>query len=159
MLESRPRVLCAPDRVLVDQTVSVSGDAIDVRIFEGVHATLTVRRVRAGVVIVILAGTDIGELHDAPFRLLERILDADGAIELFIDTRGGRTVSIDVSNQWAMWLRQERARLRNVHMLAVSRFLHVTATVVRRFAGLGPAMHVTSDAGEFDRVLGSVATR
>lgn len=137
--------------------MSVSGDAPFLRVFEGVHATVTVRRVRAGVVIVILHGTDVGELHDAPFQLLHRIIELDGPIELFIDTRGGRMVSIDVSNQWAMWLRQERAGIRQVHMLAVSRFLRVTATVVHRFAGLGGAMRVTADAGEFDRALGSVA--
>lgn len=135
----------------------MSGDLPEERTFEGIHGTLTVRRERAGVVVVVFDGTDVGELHDAVFQILDRVLERDGAIELFIDARRGRTVSIGVSNDWALWLRRERARLRRVHMLAATRFLRVTAKVVRQFADLEETMRITSDPAAFDRALGAMA--
>ena len=56
---------------------------------------------------------------------------AAGPVQLFIDARAVKGASIDVSNDWALWLRANRAR----------------------FAELGEVMRIYSDASAFDAAL------
>lgn len=124
--------------------------------FEGVHATLAIERPAPGVVVVRFTGRDVGEAGALPFAELNKDLAAHGAIALFVDARKVRGVSIDVSNEWARWLRRHRASLRTVSMLTGSRFVQVTADFVRRFAELD-AMQITTDAAVFDAALARAA--
>jgi hypothetical protein len=121
--------------------------------FEGIHCTMDVRREAAGVVLVVITGRDVGELGDAPFQALENELEANGTLELFVDGRGTQGATIDVSNDWARWLRRRRDRLGRVTMLTGSRFIEITAEFVRRFAGLEDVMRVTTEASAFDAAL------
>lgn len=122
------------------------------RTFEGLHATLTLRRERPGLVVLELAGNDVGELHDAPFQLLSKYLEADGSIELFIDARRVRTASIEVSNDWAVFLRNHRSQLIHISMLTATRFIQLTADFVRRFANL-EQMRIYTAPDAFDAAL------
>lgn len=125
---------------------------------EGTHATMEIERIGPVAVVIRIEGTDVGELGHEPFRELELALEA-GPVELFIDARGTRGASIDVSSGWALWLRKHRERLRQVTMLSGSRFVELTAEQVRRFAELGEAMHVTTDAVAFDAALDAARHR
>lgn len=121
---------------------------------EGLHCTLAVSRPAPGIVLVTISGTDTGEFADLPFRELERGLDA-APIDLFIDGRDTRGASIDVSNDWAAWLSSHRSSLQRVTMLTGSRFIHMTAEFVRRFAELGEIMRITTAPAAFDSELGA----
>ena len=57
-----------------------------------------------------------------------------------------RGASIDVSGEWAEWLRVHKAHLRAISMLTGSRFVEVTAGFVRRFAALQGVMRIYSEA-------------
>ena len=83
-----------------------------------------------GVVVVAISGTDVGESGSTPLAVLGRVLQR-GPVELFIDARDARGVSLDVSRAWAAWLRDHRDSLSRVVMLARSRFVELTATFVR----------------------------
>ncbi|HVV87353.1 MAG TPA: hypothetical protein VHE35_30135 [Kofleriaceae bacterium] len=122
--------------------------------FEGVHCTLKLRRPAPGLVVLILAGTDIGELGRAPFEALDHDLQA-GPIEVFIDARHARTASVAVSSDWAMFFRANRQRITRVHMLASTRFLQVSAGMVRDYALLEERMTVLTDPAAFERLLGA----
>ena len=74
-------------------------------------------------------------------------------MELFVDARGARGPSVDVSTEWALWLGSNRERLRHVSMLTASRFVHVTADFVRRFADLGDVMRIYTDPSVFEGAL------
>lgn len=124
------------------------------RAFEGVHCTLRVDRPREGVVTVTISGSDVGEFADAPFQELAPDVAA-GQLELFIDAREARGATVDVSNDWAQWMRSQRARFRQIHMLTASRFVEVTADFVRRFAELGSLMRIYTDPVAFDDALAS----
>jgi hypothetical protein len=126
--------------------------------FEGVHATLCIERPAPAVVLVRFTGRDVGELGALPFDELAKDIAAHGAITLFIDARKVRGVSIDVSNEWARWLKRHRSSLRSVCMLTGSRFVEVTADFVRRFAELD-VMQITNDAATFDAALADAALR
>lgn len=76
-------------------------------------------------------------------------------IELFIDARGGRSASLDVSSDWARWLGKNRASFRHVSMLTGSRFVRLSAAFVRKFADLGDLMRIYTDAAAFEGALQS----
>lgn len=120
---------------------------------EGVHCTMDISRRAPGVVVVTIVGADVGELGDAPFRELQSDLQRAEPIRLFIDARESLGASIDVSNDWAVWLRKHRAHLAEVTMLSGSRFIRVTADFVRRFADLEGVMRITTDPAAFDEAL------
>ena len=120
--------------------------------FAGVHCTLSVRNY-AGVVVMKISGTDIGEFGDAPMLELAKCVEGVGTAELFIDARDVRGASIEVSGEWAEWLRAHKASLRGINMLTGSRFVEVTADFVRRFAGLQATMRIYTEAAAFDAAL------
>ena len=120
--------------------------------FAGVHCTLSVRNY-AGVVVMKISGTDIGEFGDAPMLELAKFVEGAGMVELFIDARDVRGASIEVSGEWAEWLRAHKANLRGINMLTGSRFVEVTADFVRRFAGLQATMRIYTEAAAFDAAL------
>ena len=127
--------------------------------WDGMHCTFTMERPARGVVVLRIAGHDVGEFGDAPLRALEGHLSADGTIMLFVDARDTEGASIDVSGAWARWLAAHRARCARIAMLPGSRFIAITARFVRSFAGLDAVMRLYSDAAAFDRDLSDAVAK
>lgn len=123
------------------------------RILAGVHCTISIASPVAHVVVVEIVGPDIGELGDAPLVVLNDLIAGRQALELFIDARAARGPSVDVSAQWAGWLRENRERFRYVNMLTRSRFVQLTADFVQRFAELGGRMRIFTEPAAFDTAL------
>jgi hypothetical protein len=119
---------------------------------QGLRTSMSIQRVAPAVVVVTISGSDAGELGDAPFVELDKQL-ARGAFALFIDARRTKGASVDVSNVWARWLRTHRDELLRIHMLTGSRYVQMTADFVRRFADLGDAMLIYTEASVFDETL------
>ena len=107
---------------------------------------------------VRIEGHDVGEFDDLPMRCIEAFLPLGTRARLFIDARGTRGASMDVSNDWSAWLGRNRGRFAAIHMLAGSRYVHFTAEFVRRFSELEQLMHVHSDAAAFDAALSGAAS-
>ena len=128
------------------------------RTFEGQHTTLVLTRPVPHVVVLKISGRDVGEAGNAPLRALDEEL-AQGPFALFIDARKTLGAAIDVSNVWAQWLRTNRDRLHQIHMLTGSRFIQLTADFVRRFAELGDAMLIYTDGAAFDEALRTQTVR
>ena len=120
--------------------------------YEGIHATLVIEQPADDVVLLELTGWDVGEFGDAPLKELDRLLGG-GPVQLFIDARNVKGASIDVSSEWAQWLRRNRERLRHVSMLTGAPFVQLTARFVQRFADLGELMRIYTDAAAFDAAL------
>lgn len=106
-----------------------------------------------GVVVLRISGHDVGSFGEAPMRAVESLLLDNEPIQLFIDARETRGASIDVSGQWALWLRSNQVRIARIGMLTGSRLIGFTAGFVRSFAGLDDLMEVYSVAADFDRTL------
>ena len=121
--------------------------------YDGVHCTLAIRQYARGVVVLKIAGSDIGEFGEAPMSALAEWLEGAPPVEFFIDARDVRGASIEVSGEWAQWLQKPRARLRTITMLTGSRFVQITAEFVRRFAGLEGVMRICTEPAVFDRAL------
>ncbi len=124
--------------------------------YDGIHCTLTVQRLADDVVVVRIAGTDIGEFGDRPLRAMDSLVADAGAepFNLFIDARAVKGASITASSAWGVWLATHGSALCRVHMLARSRFVMLTANFVRRFAQLEDKMTILSSDEDFDLALG-----
>jgi len=120
--------------------------------WEAPHSKLCLRRPAAGVVVLEISGSDIGEHGTGPFEELATDLQR-GRFVLFVDAKESRGVTIDVSSDWCRWLAKNRDSLHGVHMLTGSPFVHVTATFVRNFAELTELMHIYTERVAFDRTL------
>ena len=121
--------------------------------YEGVSAGLSIERPAPGLVVIRLTGWDTGEFGRAPMREVEKDFAAGRPLSLFIDARAVKGATIDVSNDWALWLRANRARFAHVSMLTGSPFVQLTAKFVQRFAELGELMRIYTDPAAFDRAL------
>jgi hypothetical protein len=121
--------------------------------YEGVSARLAVERPAAAVVVLRLAGWDTGEFGDAAMKEIAKDFAAGRPLEFFVDARAVKGASIDVSNDWALWLRANRSRFAHVSMLTGSPFVQLTAKFVQRFAELGDLMRIYTDPRAFDAAV------
>ena len=121
--------------------------------YQGVHCRVAIEHPAPGVAVLRLTGWDVGEFGDAPMKELEKAFPPEGRLALFIDAREVRGASIDVSSEWAQWLRRHRARFAHVSMLTGAPFVQLTAKFVQRFADLGDVMRIYTDARAFDAEL------
>lgn len=127
--------------------------------YQGCHCDLAIRRPAPAVAVVVLGGSDVGEFGDLAMRELQKDLDRFSAIELFIDARAVRGASIEVSAEWALWMRAHRASFKRIRMLTGSRYIQITAAFVRRFSGLADLMDIFTEHGAFDEELHGSVTR
>jgi hypothetical protein len=121
--------------------------------FDGVHCSIVLERLADAIVLLRISGTDTGELGDAAMRALDGWLASCGPAKLFIDARAVRGASIDVSSEWAAWLKEHRIQLQSITMLTGSKFIQVTAEFVRRFADLNGIMWVCTEPAVFDLAI------
>jgi hypothetical protein len=125
--------------------------------YEAVHCRLTIKRPASALVLIVLAGSDVGEFGDVPMHDIAKDFDRFGSIDLFIDARAVRGASIEVSSKWALWMATHRSRFREINMLTGSRYIEITAAFVRRFSGLAGCMKLFTDGTAFDEcLLGSI---
>jgi hypothetical protein len=123
------------------------------RVFRGVHCTFTIQRPAIGVVHAIIEGSDVGEFGDAPFRELELDVGQQAPVEMFIDARDVPAASLEVSAEWARWMKEHRERIQRLNMLCGSRFIELTASFVQRFTQFGPRMRIYTEAAAFEEAL------
>jgi hypothetical protein len=121
--------------------------------YDGIHCNLALERHSDRVVLVRIAGTDIGEFVDMPTKALSQWLADSVPIEPFIDARDVRGAWIEVSGDWVAWLTAHRQTLRSVVMLNESRLIHITAEFVRRFTGIEGIMSICTEPAVFDAAL------
>src|SRR3954447_21440316 len=102
--------------------------------YDGVHCAFLIERPAASVLVLRISGTDVGELGDAPMRGLDDCLICAPPCQFFIAARETRGASIEVSAEWAVWLKSRKRRFSRISMLVAGRFVELTADFVRRFA-------------------------
>jgi hypothetical protein len=121
--------------------------------FETSQCSLTITTPYVGVFLLVLMGRDVGELGDAPFKALARRLTGEEPVELFIDARAATGATLEVSGAWALWLGANKRRFRHVSMLTGSRFIQMTAGIVKGFSELGDAMRLYTEPQAFAAAL------
>jgi hypothetical protein len=121
--------------------------------FRSEGCKLEISKLRAGRVLVVLEGRDLGQLGQEPFRELERSLDPNGPSDLFFDLRAALGATLEASGGWAVWLRANQRRLRHVNLLTARPVVGLSARAVVRFSQLGSKAQLYSDAAAFDSAL------
>lgn len=128
-------------------------ESTHVATFAGVHCTLDILRPIEGVIVLIFKGSDIGEFGDAPFQKIGPYLESESPVEVFIDARDTPSASIEVSGEWARWMKANRGRIYRLNLLCRSRFIELTANFVQRFTEFGSRMRIYTDEAAFDEAL------
>ncbi|NMO13993.1 hypothetical protein HPC49_00200 [Pyxidicoccus fallax] len=112
--------------------------------------TYTVTRLRPGAMLVCIQGFDRGEIGDTIFELLRAELGQHAPLDLLVDTRATEGATAVVSNAWTAWFQEQRARLREVHILVASKFVSLTVNVTKHFSRTGELIRVHSDPATFE---------
>jgi hypothetical protein len=121
--------------------------------YNGTHCHLIIQRFPPRVAVLRISGCDVGEFGEQPMKELNPYVSASDPVDLFIDARDVSGASIEVSGDWALWLSAHKSGLRSITMLTGSRFIHVTAEFVRRFASLEGIMRICTEPSVFDFAL------
>lgn len=121
--------------------------------YEGASCEMSIASPAPGVVVLAIAGHDVGEFGSVPMGQLERYLSDDRSVELYIDARRTKGASVEVSSEWALWLGVNRVHFEHISMLTGSRFIQMTAGFVRNFSGLEDVMRIYTEADAFDEAL------
>jgi hypothetical protein len=124
-----------------------------IKSFRAEGCKLEISKLRAGRVLVVLEGRDIGQLGQEPFRALEKSLEDGGPVDLFFDLRAAVGATLEASGGWAVWLRANHQRLRRVNLLTARPVVGLSARAVVRFSQLGSKAKIYSDPAAFDSAL------
>lgn len=120
----------------------------DVR-FRTEGATTIVSALAPGVLLLTLTGHDKGGFGDGVFQELARHVERRGRVEIFVDTRDAFNATTTVSTQWSSWFQANRAGLKQVSVLVTSKFVQLTAEVMKLFSRTGELMRIYTDAPAF----------
>jgi hypothetical protein len=121
--------------------------------YDGIHCSLTLERIGPYVILLKIAGSDIGEFGEAPMQVLSDWLAHAAHVQFFIDARAVRGASVDVSSEWAKWLAKTKEKFDSITMLTGTPFIHITAGFVRRFSELEGIMRICTDPEVFEAAL------
>lgn len=116
-------------------------------------SSMTLTRVRPGVLLVRIAGYDRGEFGDAPFDVMQAEAQRWGKIELFVDATETPGAVTAVREMWTEWLKIHRQQLIRVHAVSGSTFVEMALSVAKTLSRTGELMQVYRDRAEFEAAL------
>jgi hypothetical protein len=117
------------------------------------RCSYTYRRPRPGVVFIRFTGDDRGEFGEAPRDELREDISRFSPIELFFEMDETTGATLPVQDAWTEWFSGNRPALKSVSVLARSKFMHVSAEVVKLFSRTGELIRVYLDPQPFDEAL------
>jgi hypothetical protein len=121
------------------------------------RCTFVYRRLRPGVVLLTISGHDKGEFGTAPMDELREELSRYAPVELFIEMTDTSGATVPVQESWTEWFSAHRSALKNVSILAHSKYMHFTAEVVKFFSRTGELIRVYLDPKPFEDALARAA--
>jgi hypothetical protein len=127
--------------------------------FKDDKGCIVLTRVAPGVLLLTLSGLDKGQFGDAVFAELASDMSRHRLIEVFVDTREAVNADVPVTNQWSDWLQANRKGLKNLNVLVASKFVRLTAEVMKVFSRTGELMRIYSDAPAFSDAIAQASGR
>jgi hypothetical protein len=124
-----------------------------IKLQAGRGSSMTLTRVRPGVMLVRIAGYDRGEFGDAPFDLMQAEAQRWGKIELFVDATETPGAVTTVREMWTEWFKVHRSQLIRVHAVSGSTFVEMALSVAKTLSRTGELMQLYKDREEFDAAL------
>ncbi|WNG41190.1 hypothetical protein F0U61_51425 [Archangium violaceum] len=119
----------------------------------GERCSYTYLRPRPGVVYVRIKGDDRGELGEAPRDELREDLRRYAPLELFFEMDESTGANLPVQDAWTEWFSTNRPALKSVSVLTRSKFMHVSAEIVKLFSRTGELIRVYLDPEAFQEAI------
>ena len=117
----------------------------------------TYRRLRPGVVSLLIEGQDRGEFGTAPMDELREDLSRYAPVELFIEMDDATGAIVPVQEAWTGWFSENRSALKSVSILTRSKYMHFTAEVVKLFSRTGELIRVYLDPRSYEEAMARAA--
>lgn len=119
-------------------------------------ASFTFTRIRPGVLWVVATGRDSGEFGGATVaEMSAELARFPPDLELFIDATRVVLVSNTARAVWTQWFEDQRDRLRRVHVLTASRYMHLAVSMSRHESRTSIEVH--ADAAAFAAAMRTAA--
>ena len=115
--------------------------------------TFTFERVASGKLLITIAGHDRGQFGSTTIDEIVTAIQREGNLELFIDARETKGVSVAVSEAWTRFFSVNRESLQRVHMLPGSEYVQLTVSIVRHLSGTGSLIRTHSNFEDFLQAL------
>ena len=116
-------------------------------------------RLAPAVVLISFTGQDKGQFGDMVFAELAKEMARHGVIEIFIDTREALNALVPVTNQWSDWLHANQKGLKHVSVLVASKFVELTAGVMKLLSRTGSLMRIYTHAPSFSDAIAQMTGR
>jgi len=110
----------------------------------------TIRRIRPGVLALIISGHESGQLGRAALGEVAAEAALHPPLRLLIDMTKLENVHTTVSDDWTAWFRSNRHAMRSVDVFASSVYVKLTVAVSQMFGGLEDLVHIHKDAASFE---------
>jgi hypothetical protein len=115
--------------------------------------SFTFRRLRAGALLVTIAGQDNGQFGQAALDEIRLEILRSQPLELLVDAERTTLVSTEVAKDWTQFFSNCRAQLKRVVVLTGSRFINLTVSIGAHLSQTGNLITVTSDRAVFDATV------
>jgi hypothetical protein len=117
------------------------------------RCSYTYWRPRPGVVFIRFSGDDKGEFGHAPRDELREDVSRYAPLELFFEMDETTGANLPVQEAWSEWFSGHRPALKSVSVLTRSKYMHVSAEMVKLFSRTGELIRVYLDPHPFDEAL------
>ena len=117
------------------------------------RCSFTYQRPRPGVVFIRVQGDDKGEMGEAPREELREDLSRYAPVELFFEMDESTGANLPVQEAWTEWFSTWRPALKSASILTRSKYMHVSAEIVKLFSRTGELIRVYFDPEPFHEAL------
>ncbi|HEX8438304.1 hypothetical protein [Archangium sp.] len=117
------------------------------------RSSYTYQRPRPGVVFMRISGDDKGEFGNAPRDELRGDINRYAPVELFVEMDESTGANLPVQEAWTEFFSANRPALKGVSVLTRSKYMHVSAEVVKLFSRTGELIRVYLDPAPFEEAL------
>jgi hypothetical protein len=121
----------------------------EIRIYDD-ECSFTFRRPRRGVMMVTIAGHDVGQFGTRTLDEIRMELMRNRPLELFIDAREAVGAAVSVSDEWTRFFSLNREQLKRVSILVGSKVVYLTVAIAQHLSRTGNLIQIYSDPEIFN---------
>jgi hypothetical protein len=109
------------------------------------NGSFTYERVRPGVLLVSVSGSDMGQFGTASLDEVRLEMLRQRPVELFVDAAAAQLVSVPVSKEWTQFFSLNREHLSRVSVLVGSRAIELTVAIAQHLSQTGNLIQIYTD--------------
>ena len=114
------------------------------------RGTFTYTRPAAGILEIVIEGTDNGQFGTATLDEISLALMRERPLELFVDASAASMPAVPVSREWARFFANNAKDLKRVSVLVSSKTVELTIAIAQHLSQTGKLIQIYSDAELFE---------